>query len=471
MRKDFLWGGATAANQAEGGFDLGGRGMSVMDYVPGGKIRLKLLHNSGIDIYNHEEQYNYPNKVGNEFYKYYEEDIALMAEMGFKVYRMSISWSRIYPTGFESKPNQSGIDFYTKIFKLLQQYNIKPLVTICHFDIPVEVARKLDGWYSKTTIELYEKYATTLFEHFSEYVEYWIPFNEMNVGAFGALMPLGVDTNRFDNSLEVTYQSIINQLVANAKVIEIGKKYPNTKFGTMIAAHASYAYDCNPINQLANTISARMFRFFCGDTQVFGKIPNYAYKYFESNNLKLDINQEEITLLSENTVDFLSFSYYSSSAVDEVTEREKSNGNMFVSTKNPFLDESEWGWTLDPIGFRIILNELYDRYRIPLFVAENGLGAYDTVEEDGSINDDYRIDYLEKHVKAMQDAVELDGVDLFGYTLWGWIDLVSAGSGQFDKRYGLVHVDYNDNGTGTFKRTKKKSFYWYQKVISENGIK
>lgn len=465
MTEKFLWGGATAANQCEGGYDKGGRGLSVMDFVPGGKIRLKLLHESGVDLSRIDEKYNYPNRVGNMHYTHYEEDIKLMAEAGFSVYRMSISWSRIYPTGFDEIPNQEGINFYHKIFKLLKKNNIEPLVTICHFDLPIEIARTIDGWYNKQTIDLYVKYATTLFDEYSQYVKYWIPFNEMNVGAFGALMPIGVDSNRFDNSLEVTYQCIINQLVANAKIIEIGRKYADNNFGTMIAAHASYAFDCNPQNQLANVISERMFRFFCGDTQVFGKIPNYAANYFKLNNIEINISASEQKNIAENTVDFLAFSYYSSSTIDEVTEREKSSGNMFVSSKNPHLVESEWGWTLDPIGFRIILNELNDRYRIPLFVAENGLGAFDQIV-DGEIEDDYRISYIKEHLRALKQAIEIDGVNVFGYTLWGWIDLVSAGSGQFDKRYGIVYVDYNDNGEGTFKRIKKKSFYWYQQVIS-----
>lgn len=471
LNKDFLWGGATAANQYEGAYETGGRGHSVMDYVPGGKVRLKLLHNSGVDIYNMSDEYSYPNHEGTRFYEHYEEDIKLMAELGFKVYRMSISWSRIYPTGFEDKPNDEGLLFYHKIFKLLKEKNIEPLVTICHFDMPVEIARQLDGWYQKETIALFEKYAKTVLEEYAQYVKYWIPFNEMNVGAFGALMCNGVDTHKFQNSQEVTYQTLVNQLVANAKCIAIAKEInSNNQIGTMIAAHASYAFDCNPQNQLANVIGERMFRFFCADTQVYGKIPNYALNFFKQNNFKLQFSSDEIRILAENTVDFVSFSYYSSSTIDTVVEREKASGNMFVSAKNPYLEESDWGWTLDPIGFRIMLNELYDRYRIPLFVAENGLGAHDVVELDGKIHDEYRIEYLKRHIQALEEAINIDGVDVFGYTMWGWIDLVSAGSGQLEKRYGLVHVNVDDNGNGDYKRTKKDSFYWYRRLISNNGL-
>lgn len=470
LTRDFLWGGATAANQYEGGYNLGGRGLSVIDFVPGSKIRLKLLHNSGVDIYNFDDKYHYPNHHGSQFYDFFEEDLLYFKEMGFKVYRMSISWSRIYPTGFENEPNQEGLEFYRKLFLRLKEYQIEPLVTICHFDMPVEIARKLDGWYHKQTIDLYLKYAKTVLTEYSDLVSMWIPFNEMNVGAFGALMPIGVDSNRFENPLEVTYQAIANQLVANAECIKVAKDISSdNKIGTMIAAQASYAYDCNPKNQLANVLNTRMFRYFCGDTQVFGEIPQYAINYFKQNNIKLDLSQEELNSIRRNTVDFLSFSYYSSSVVDEVSEREKASGNMFVSVKNPFLEQTKWGWTLDADGFRIAINELYDRYRIPLFVAENGLGAYDIIEEDG-IHDQYRIEYLSEHIKALEAAIEIDGADVFGYTMWGCIDLVSAGSGQFDKRYGLVHVNYNDAGEGDFKRTRKDSFYWYQNVIKNNGL-
>lgn len=469
--KEFLWGGATAANQYEGSYNIGGRGESVIDYVPGGKERMPMSFRNEINIYERDEdKYVYPNHRAVEGYDNYLSDIDLMAEMGFNVYRMSIGWSRIYPTGFEQVPNQEGLDFYRKVFEYLKQKNIEPLVTIAHFDIPIEIARKNDGWHERNTIDLYIKFCTTIFNEYKDLVKLWIPFNEMNASMFLPLITVGSDLSKFENKDQALYQCLHHQLVANARACKVGREInPKFSFATMTIGSASYSFDCNPTNVLANTLENRMFKYFCGDVQHRGYYPSYALAMFESKGINLKVTEEDLDLLSENTVDFHTFSYYSSSVVDVVNEHPNSTGNMMMGVENPHLKASEWGWTIDPTGLRIVLNELYDRWQCELMIVENGLGAVD--EFDGeTVNDDYRIDYLRRHIEQMELAIKEDGVDLIGYTPWGWIDVVSASTGEMSKRYGFVYVDIDDAGNGSAKRYRKASFYWYKDVIANNGI-
>ncbi len=472
-KQGFLWGGATAANQYEGGYNLGGRGESVIDYIPGKKGRMKLLETGDVDLYNRDEkQYVYPNLKSVNGYEEYLNDIDYMIEMGFKSYRFSLSWTRIFPTGFETEPNQAGLDFYRKILQKLVDNKIEPIVTISHFDIPIEVARKLNGWESRQTVELYANYCRAIFEEYKDLVTYWIPFNEMNSAYFAALMCVGSNLSSWENKAEGLHVCLHHQLLANATACKIGREInPGYQFGTMTVAMTSYAYDCNPQNEMENLAGLRIPMFLLADVQHRGYYPNYALKYFEQNNINIELTVEDEKLLLENTVDYHAFSYYMSMVTDVVNGGEVSAGNMMSGLKNPFLEASDWGWQIDPIGLRYTLNQLYDRYQCPLIIVENGLGAYDTVEEDGSINDDYRIDYLEKHIEQMELAVNVDGVDLFGYTPWGWIDLVSASTGEMSKRYGFVYIDLDDDLQGTGARIKKKSFDWYKQIIVQNGLK
>lgn len=471
LKEGFFWGGATAANQYEGSYNVGGRGESIIDYIPGGKARMKLSMSGQIDINNRDEEtYVYPNHRAVEGYDYYLKDIELMAEMGFNIYRMSISWSRIFPTGFEDTPNQEGIDFYMSVFEKLKEYNIKPLVTIAHFDVPIEIARRIDGWLSRETIDLYVKYAKVILTEFKDYVDMWIPFNEMNASMFLSLMTLGFDSDKCENPKQALHQAIHHQLVANAEVVKLGHEInPENKMATMTISTASYAFDCNPLNVLSNTIDMRMFKYFCADVMIKGKYPSYATTMFANEGIEIAMEEGDVQLLVDHTVDFHTFSYYSSSVVDVVNGGEAGAGNMLNGKANPFLKASEWGWTVDAIGLRIVLNELYDRYDCQLMIVENGLGAID--EFDGTtVEDDYRIDYLQKHIEQMDLALNVDGVDLIGYTPWGWIDVVSASTGEMSKRYGFVYVDINDDGSGSGDRFKKKSFYWYKDVIANNGL-
>lgn len=468
FRKDFLWGGATAANQIEGAYDVDGRGLANVDIIPHGKDRLDVVVGSK-KVEDFIEGYHYPAKDGIRFYENYKEDIKLFAEMGFNVFRLSIAWSRIYPKGDEKEPNELGLQFYENVFKECRKYGIEPLVTITHFDCPMHLVKEYGGWKNRIMIEFYDRLCRTLFTRFDGLVKYWLTFNEINIILHAPFMGAGL-YNDESLSKKDMYQAIHHELVASALATKIAHEInPDIKVGCMLAAGVNYPNTPHPEDVWLAYTSDRSNYFFI-DVQARGYYPNYALKQFEREGIELDITEEDIELLKNHTVDFISFSYYSTrvqSADPKI--QEQTGGNIFASLKNPYLEASEWGWQIDPLGFRTTLNTLYDRYQKPLFVVENGLGAIDEVNADGTIEDDYRIAYLRSHIAAMRDAVEIDGVDLWGYTTWGPIDLVSAGTGEMSKRYGFIYVDRDDNGEGTFARSKKKSFDWYKKVIESNG--
>ncbi|MGW9103235.1 glycoside hydrolase family 1 protein [Priestia megaterium] len=471
--KEFLWGGATAANQAEGGYSEGNKGKSIADVLPGGKKnRHKVLQDPHFDFEIHLDQYSYPNHEAIDFYHRYKEDIALFSEMGFKVFRMSIAWTRIFPNGDELEPNEEGLDFYDHIFDELHKYGIEPIVTISHYEMPVHLVKHYGGWRNRQVVTFFERYVNAIFNRYKGKVKYWMTFNEINSGLIMPIVGLGFSIQNEEDKYQATFQAYHHQFVASSLAVKACHELmPNAKIGCMILYAPVYSYDSNPENVMYALQEERLFNYFCADVQVRGKYPAYMKRYLKENNIELDIQDDDLDLLKEHTVDYIGFSYYMSRTEKKVkTPEEKAQGNIMSGVKNPFLKASDWGWEIDPIGLRISLNELYDRYQIPLFIVENGLGAYDKVEEDGSINDDYRIDYLRDHINAMKDSI-VDGVELLGYTSWGCIDLVSATSGEFSKRYGFIYVDKHDVGSGTLARKKKKSFYWYKDVISTNGEK
>ena len=476
FRKDFLWGGATAANQYEGGWNIDGKGAGVPDHIRGGTVSSPRLWDRDIDpdVY-------YPSHQAVDFYRHYEEDIDLMGEMGFRCFRLSINWSRIYPTGMEEKPNEKGLEFYHKVFQRCKKNGIEPLVTLSHYELPWGLSEKYNGWAGREVIDHFLRYATTCFNEYKDEVRYWLTFNEINIGmnSFGRIMSLGMQGQDHKPMfiLEETkeekddrFTALHNQFVASAKAVVIGHKInPDFRIGNMIAGSLSYPYTCDPKDVYLSDDSFNMSNFFCGDVQVRGHYPYYAKRYFKDNNIDVRMEEGDEEILKKGTVDFYSFSYYMSScqsADPEVTEKAK--GNMFTGIKNPYLETSDWGWQIDPTGLRTYLNRVYGRYEIPLMVVENGLGANDERSEDGKFHDTYRIDYLKKHIKAMKEAVE-DGVDLMGYTMWGCVDLVSASTGEMKKRYGFIYVDRDNDGNGDFHRERKESFYWYKKVIESNG--
>ena len=413
------------------------------------------------------EGYYYPNQQAVDFYHRYKEDIALLAEMGYTMFRMSISWSRIYPKGIEEKPNQAGLDFYHKVFAELKKYGIEPLVTMCHYDTPLYIEEELGGWENRNTIALFDKYAKTILDEYKDEVKYWLTFNEIN----SLTLTLEFIPNCPKEMAAATYVKLHHQFVASAKAVKYAHdNYPQFKMGNMICFITSYPLTCDPADVIANQQKMQITNWFCSDVQVRGEYPSYMKRWFAENGITILQQPEDADILKEGTVDFYTFSYYMSNCITTHKDTEDVGGNIVAGKKNPYLKASDWGWQIDPIGLRYTLNEIYDRYHLPMMVVENGLGAYDVKSEDGKIHDSYRIDYLRRHIEQMAEAVK-DGVDLMGYTPWGCIDLVSASTGEMAKRYGFIYVNKFDDGTGDLSREKKDSFYWYKKVIASNGEK
>ena len=468
MRKDFLWGGATAANQCEGGWQEGKRGMALVDVIPYGENRMPVMEGR-MDYRELPADSIYPGREAIDLYGHYKEDIALFAEMGFRCYRFSLSWSRIFPTGEETKPNEEGLKFYEALIDELLQYGIEPVVTICHFDIPLNLVDKYGSWRNRKVIDFYLNYCDAVFRYFKGKVRYWITFNEINMLMHLPFMGAGIRFEQGENELAVKYQAAHNELTASAYAVKLAHEInPEYQVGCMLAAGSVYPYSCRPEDVWESMKRDRENYFFI-DVQARGEYPAYAKKLLEQKGIQLEMGPWDTRILKEHTVDFISLSYYNSRCVRADGQGEASGGNVFASAKNPYLECSQWGWPIDPLGLRITLNALYDRYQKPRFIVENGLGARDEPDENGRIADDYRIDYLKAHILAMMDAADEDGVDLIGYTPWGCVDLISATTGEMSKRYGFIYVDKDDKWNGTWKRVRKKSFFWYREVIEANG--
>mgnify|MGYP005781915377 FL=1 len=477
--ENFLWGGATAANQIEGAWNEDGKGMTIEDCLPYREVGVadftKQFAFTSKDL---EEAFaagpkaNYPKRRGIDFYHHYKEDIKLFAEMGYKVFRMSICWSRIFTDPRDEKPNEAGIAFYEDMFKECKKYGIEPLVTLSHYDPPVVLATDYRGWYSREVIDLFEKYARVCFERFGKYVKYWLTFNEVDAMLRHPVTSGALIEDRFPDVPfeQAIYQAMHHQMIASAKAVKIGHELcPGSQIGCMMTKLCFYPFTCKPEDNLATQKRMRgIYRYV--DIQVFGEYPLYLQKEVANKGYTIHMEPEDAQILKEGTVDFVSFSYYMTSCMAANTEGlDMAPGNTVNGVKNPYLPSSAWGWQTDPAGLRISLVELYDRYRKPLFIVENGLGERDVLAEDGKVHDPYRMEYLKDHVKAMSDAINEDGVDLWGYTWWGCIDLVSESTRQMSKRYGFIYVDVDDYGKGTFKRIKKDSFDYYKQVIASNG--
>ncbi len=467
MPNGFLWGGATAANQCEGAYREGGRGLSNIDFLPAGEHR-RAVADGTLDPHTLGNA-RFPSRSAIDYYHHYKEDIALFAEMGFGVYRFSVSWARIFPQGDEAAPNEDGLRFYENVIDECRNYGIEPLVTICHFDVPEHLIQQYGSWRSRKMIDFYGNLCRVLFTRFKGKVRYWITFNEINMILHLPYMAAGLTFREGENRLEACHLAAYHELLASARAVRLAHETdPGNQIGCMLAAGNTYPYSCRPGDVLEAMLADRE-SFFFTDVQVRGCYPSYARKKLEREGVTLPIQPGDAETLKRGTVDFVSFSYYNSMVASSDPELQAAkNGNIFASIENPYLESSEWGWPIDPLGLRITLNTLYDRYQKPLFIVENGLGAADTLENN-TVADDYRIHYLREHIRAMKDAVLLDGVDLIGYTAWGCIDLVSASSGEMRKRYGMIYVDADESGAGTLRRFRKKSFGWYQKVIASNG--
>ncbi|WP_207871880.1 6-phospho-beta-glucosidase [Enterococcus sp. DIV2402] len=466
LRNNFLWGGATAANQYEGGYLEDGKGLTINDVEMGAE------HGKKREIHDFiQADSYYPSHEGTDFYHRYKEDIALFAEMGFKSFRLSISWARIFPNGDDVTPNEAGLQFYDHVFDECLKYGIEPVVTLHHFELPLNLVKKYGAWRNRKLVELSVRYAQTIMDRYKNKVKYWMTFNEINA-LFISSAPwhmAGILYQENEDKVNTMLQAAHHQLVASALTIIEGKKInPDFQFGCMLLYPCTYAATCKPEDQIAAR-NKLLPTYYFGDVHVKGKYTNTCLSYIESLGGKIEFELGDDAILAEGVVDYVAFSYYFS-GIEGVGENiEVAEGNLSSGGKNPYLDMTEWGWQIDPIGLRNSLNSLYDRYQIPLFIVENGIGAIDELTEDGTIEDNYRIDYLEKHISAMIDAVEKDQVDLLGYQVWGPIDIVSAGTGEMRKRYGFIYVDKDDLGRGTLNRSKKKSFDWYKHVIETNG--
>ncbi len=475
--KGFLWGGATAANQYEGGWNLGGRGPATSDtYIAVDPDKRKDMSHFGKPVSRADVEFAladqeglYPKRWGSDFYHRYKEDIALFAEMGFKTFRLSIAWSRIFPKGDELEPNEEGLAFYDAVFDELNKYGIEPLVTLSHYEFPLHLALEYGGWKNRQVIEFFVRYAETVFKRYQGKVKYWLTFNEINILGMVGYLSGGLLFEDGKNDLEAMYQAVHHQFIASSLATKAAHEIdPENKVGCMLARMENYAATCNPDDVLA-ALKKDQENLFYTDVQVRGAYPSYMKRFFKENNIQVVFEPGDEAILKQYPVDFMSFSYYMTSITRALPDKDKATaGNLILGEANPYLEASDWGWQIDPVGLRITLNKLYDRYQVPLFIVENGLGALDTVEEDGSIHDLYRIDYLEKHIQQMYEAIE-DGVELMGYTPWGCIDLVSASTSEMSKRYGFIYVDADDQGNGSFDRSRKDSFFWYKDVIASNG--
>ncbi len=472
FKKGFLWGGAIAANQCEGGYKEGGKGLSVSDMVRGGTHTEPRVFTPDLD-----ESLYYPSHEAVDFYHRFKDDIALFGEMGFKVFRLSIAWSRIFPNGDDETPNEEGLKYYDEVFDELLKHGIEPLVTLSHYEIPYNLVKKYNGFADRRTIDFYVRYAETVMTRYKDKVKYWLTFNEINIGVLnaGGLLSMGIlheGTKEMFNPIDdpqLRFQGLHNQFVASALAVTAGHQInPDFKIGCMIAHMTMYPYTCNPEDVQLCQQRDQIMNGFCGDVQVRGAYPGYIQRYFKENGITIAFGEDDEAILKNGVVDYYSFSYYMSSCVSHESGKEFTTGNLMSGAKNQYLQSSDWGWQIDPVGLRYTLNKLHDRYGVPLMIVENGLGANDVPEASGKINDDYRIDYLRQHIKEMDEAIA-DGVDLIGYTMWGPIDLVSAQTGEMKKRYGFIYVDKDNSGKGTLERKRKDSFYWYKNVIQSNG--
>lgn len=474
LPKDFLWGGAVAAHQLEGGWNEGGKGPSVVDVMTAGAVgKAREITNTV------EEGKYYPNHQAVDFYHRYKEDIALFKEMGLKAFRTSINWTRIFPMGDEAEPNEEGLQFYDDLIDELLKNDIEPVITLTHFEMPLHLAREYGGFRNRQVIDFFVNFAEVVFNRYKDKVKYWMTFNEINnmmdyTNPIFLWTNVGVQVQEGENPKEVMYSTAHNVLLASARAVEVGKEInPDFEIGSMISHVPIYPIDSNPDNIMLAEESMRL-RYFFPDVQARGYYPNYVLKEFEREGLNIPMEDGDDEILANGKVDYIGFSYYMSNTVDINDKPEEDDGvnihgKLPYQVDNPFLSASDWGWTIDPVGLRYVLNRLWDRYQLPLFIVENGFGAVDTVEADGSIHDPERIQYLQGHIEEMIKAVDYDGVELMGYTPWGIIDLVSFTTGEMKKRYGMIYVDRDNEGNGTLNRSKKDSFDWYKKVIATNG--
>lgn len=463
--EDFLWGGAVAANQCEGAWDEDGKGPSVADIEELPKVydRTKVFNfkHTLDDIKRHlkDTTGNYPRRRGIDFYHRYKDDLALMKEMGFKCFRTSISWSRIFPNGDDDVPNEKGLIFYDNLIDEIIKDGMVPIITMSHYEMPIKLVTEYGGWYNRKLIDLFYRYARILLDRYSDRVKYWIVINQINSFGWGADFPgLGLALNTHEDMLEARYQCLHHQFVASALTKSYAKKLNNgIKIGVMNGCRMTYPKTCKPEDSLANYKHNEMNQFFYGDVLLRGEYPGYAFRFFKDHGFNIKIENEDLEIIKNNPADFFSFSYYCTAICSQEEGVEE----------NPELEKSVYGWAIDPVGLRYLLNVYYDRWQKPIFISENGLGTFDKLEGQ-SVHDEYRIEYFKAHLKSIKEAI-IDGVNCFGYASWAPIDIISCSQGEMDKRYGFIYVDLDNYGNGSGNRYRKDSFYWYKHVIETNG--
>lgn len=470
LKENFLWGGAVAAHQLEGGWQEGGKGVSVADVMTVGANGVPRRITDGVLTGE-----NYPNHEAIDFYHHYKEDVKLFAELGLKCFRTSIAWTRIFPLGDEAEPNEAGLQFYDDLFDECLKYGIEPVITLSHFEMPYHLVTEYGGWRNRKVIDFFVKFAEVCFTRYKDKVKYWMTFNEINNQAnfnedFAPFTNSGLKYVAGEDREAIMYQAAHYELVASAKAVTLGHAInPDFQIGCMIAMVPIYPYSCAPNDMMAATVAMQR-RYWFTDVHCKGYYPSFMESYFKRQGYQLDRTAEDLADLKAGTVDYIGFSYYMSFAIkdhDKAPAFDYDEAHDLV--KNPYVKASDWGWQIDPMGLRYAMNWFNERYERPLFIVENGFGAIDEIGESGRVEDDYRIAYLKAHIETMKEAVEYDGIDLMGYTPWGFIDLVSAGTGEMKKRYGFIYVDKDNEGQGTLARSKKKSFDWYQEVIRSNG--
>ncbi|WP_285110461.1 glycoside hydrolase family 1 protein [Pediococcus sp. AC40] len=472
--KNFLWGGAQAASQADGAYREDGKGLNSSDVQP----FLKGLSNEEIQKIEvqgmtlaqakagvTDQEHYYPKRYGIDFYHTYESDIDLLSEMGFKTFRTSLDWSRIFPNGDDEEPNVAALEHYSKMIDYLLSKNIEPIITMNHYETPLNITFKYGGWPNKDVIPMFEKFGKTLLDWFGDRVKYWIVVNQINMVQTEPWLSVGVAADQYDNLAEALYQSTHNQMVAAAWIKNYAKtlNHPNLNIGTMVADGTVFPATAKP-DDVVLALQHNRMQYMFTDVQFRGAYPKFAQNYFADHDIKLAITDAEMKLIKENPMDFLGISYYYSQMVDSTKNKYEVNDN----TPNPYLKASPWGWAIDPQGFYNTLSQYADRYGKPIIIAENGIGMYDELTEDKKVHDDYRVDYLRQHIEQVGRAIH-DGANVIAYCAWGPIDIVSCSSQQMSKRYGFIYVDLDDEGNGTGARFKKDSFTWYKKVIATNG--
>ena len=475
--ENFLWGGALSACQAEGAYNVDGKTLTIPEVMKFNdkndrKVtkQLKITKEMIEEAKNDPDTVKYPKRRGIDFYHTYKEDMALFKEMGFKVFRYSISWARLFPNGDDKAPNELGLKFYDSVIDECLKNGMEPLITISHFDFPIVLVEKFGGWYNRELIDLYLRYCEVIFNRYKGKVKYWVTFNEINMSIKAGPKTMGVIDEGQENYEEMLFQALHHQFVAAAKATKLAHEIDKeNKIGSMVAYFTTYPYTCKPADALAMQKDDQMKNLFYLDILNGGKYPYYSKRYFEEHNIHLDIKDGDLEVIKENTADFVGMSYYNSMISSNDGEQlELTAGNVHSVYKNPHLDANEWGWQIDPIGLRYTLNHVYDRFGLPVFILENSSGFFDELTENNEVHDPYRIDFLRKHIEQLKLAIE-DGVEVIGYTMWGPIDMISSGTSEMSKRYGFIYVDQDDYGNGTMKRYKKDSFYWYKNVIATNG--